>query len=183
MSGVVLAIAFLAYMLVTDNVATSLAAANVDRINVLLQRAGVDILRGPGTDSRTLLLIGLSLLACLVGIVNAMLMSVTERTKEIGTMKCLGARSGFILQTYFIEAVLQGILGALAGLAVGALVAVLSGLRAYGAAVLEFFPARAVLGSLAVSFAVGFLISVMAAIAPAAWAAAKEPVDAMRVEE
>ena len=50
-----------------------------------------------------------------VGIINAMLMSVTERIREIGTMKCLGALDAFILKIYFIEAALQGLIGTAMG--------------------------------------------------------------------
>src|SRR5438105_14869317 len=48
----------------------------------------------------------LSLLMCLVGITNSMLMSVTERYKEIGTFKCLGATDGFIVKVFFLEAII-----------------------------------------------------------------------------
>ena len=47
--------------------------------------------------------VGLALLVAFVGIVNAMLMSVTERFREIGTMKCLGALDGFIVKLFVIE--------------------------------------------------------------------------------
>jgi ABC-type antimicrobial peptide transport system permease subunit len=130
-----------------------------------------------------ILLITLSLLTCLVGIINAMLMSVTERIKEIGTMKCLGARDEFILKTYFIEAVLQGVLGTAIGMALGLLIAVVVARQTYHGYVSMYMPARAVAGVLLVSILVGSLISILAAIAPARWAARKQPVDAMRVEE
>ncbi len=183
MMGVVLAIAFLTYMLVTDNITGALVGANVDALNVLLQRAGVDILAGAGPDSRMILLISLSLFTCLVGIVNAMLMSVTERVKEIGTMKCLGALNNFILRIYFIESVLQGVLGTLLGMGLGLLVALAAALRAYGKFTFEWFPAGSVVFTLLLALLIGSVISIVAAIAPAHWAASKEPVDAMRVEE
>ncbi len=60
-----------------------------------------------------------SLVMCLVGITNSMLMSVTERYREIGTIKCLGASDSFIVKVFFFEALLLGVLGSLAGSALG----------------------------------------------------------------
>jgi len=86
MIGVVLAIAFLTYMQVANDVTKALVEVNENQLNVLLQRAGIDIFESQTADRMMLLLITLSLLACLVGIMNAMLMSVSERIKEIGTL-------------------------------------------------------------------------------------------------
>lgn len=182
-AGVVLAIAFLTYMLVTNNITTALVAANIDSLNVLLQKAGVDILAAGTTDTRMILLITLSLLTCLVGIINAMLMSVTERTREIGTMKCLGALGGFIVRLYFIEAVMQGVLGTLAGIALGILVSLSVAIHNYRGFALDLLPGSAIAASVAIALLIGAGISVLAAIAPARWAAAKEPIEAMRVEQ
>ena len=93
MFGVILAIAFLTYMQVTDAILLALIAARDDALNVLLQKAGIDIFAGGGTSPMMLLLLGLSLLTCLVGIVNSMMMAVTERIKEIGTLKCRARRT------------------------------------------------------------------------------------------
>jgi putative ABC transport system permease protein len=183
MAGVVLAIAFLCYMLVTGDVIEALVAADVPEINVLLARAGVDIQAAGRRDPMMLLLMGLSLFTCLVGIVNAMLMAVTERIKEIGTLKCLGALDGFIVKTFFIESALQGMIGTLLGMFAGLAVAVAVMLVSYGGHAARLFPWGAALRSLGLAFLVGAVLSVLAAIAPAYWAARKEPVEAMRVEE
>ena len=183
MTGVILAIAFLAYMLTVQNVTGALVAANDNDLNVLLQQAGVDILAAGGTDRMTVLLLGLSLLTCMVGIVNAMLMSVTERIREIGTLKCLGAKDLFIIKTYFIESSLQGICGALIGMTAGAVVAITALLANYGKYVFANFPALPVVQALLISLLCGSLISICAAILPAYMAAKKQPVDALRVEE
>jgi putative ABC transport system permease protein len=183
MAGVVLAIAFLCYMLVTGDLTAGLVAADFSELNVLLQNAGVDIQLAGKRDSMLLLLIGLSLLTCLVGITNAMLMAVTERIKEIGTLKCLGALDTFIVQSYFIESSLQGILGTLLGIVLGLVVALGTALANYGGYVFRYFPGGAVLVSVGISFLAGTALSIVASIAPAYWAARKEPVDAMRVEE
>ena len=183
MLGVVLAISLLTYMFVTEGVTDALVKANLDALNQLLQKAGVDIFSENRVDSMTILLITLALITCLVGIINAMLMSVTERIKEIGTLKCLGALDTFIVKSYFIESTLQGFLGTLLGMAIGLLVAVLIAASTYGRYVFTYFPGFAVLRSLLVAAATGLLISIAASIAPAYWAAKKEPVEAMRVEE
>lgn len=185
MSGVILAIAFLTYMMVHDEIVTSLIAAHDDALNLLLQKAHIDIYAVGGTDTMMLLLIGLSLLTCLVGIINAMLMSVTERIKEIGTLKCLGAQDGFIVQAYFVESSLQGILGTICGIVIGLAVAIVIAFVSFGGHVFTQMPlaASGMARSLVIAFVLGSLMSVFASIAPAYWASKKQPVDAMRVEE
>lgn len=182
MIGVVLGIAFLTYMLVNDNIVKALVAMKNDAVNVLLQKAGVDIFQG-GTDTMMLMLIGLSLLTCLVGIINAMLMSVTERIKEIGTLKCLGTEDSFIVKTYFIESSLQGVLGTALGSLVGLLAAIAVNAVTYGGVVFRAFPWAAVIKAGLMALLIGSAMAVVASIAPAYWAARKQPVDAMRVEE
>lgn len=183
MVGVILAIAFLSYMLITDGITKALIAANDGRLNVLLQRAGADVFAEEGAGEMMMLLIGLSLLTCLVGIVNSMLMSVAERVKEIGTLKCLGARDLFIVKTYFIESSLQGVCGATLGMILGCVVAIAAVLKSYGTHVFAHFPAGPVIVALLISLLAGSVISILAAIAPAYIAARKQPVEALRVEE
>lgn len=183
MVGVVLAIAFLCYMLVNESLIRAMIAAGVDELNVMLQNANVDIFSGGKTDKMTLLLIGLTLLTSLVGIINAMLMAVTERVKEIGTLKCLGATDQFIVRAYFIESTVQGVCGSAIGLFIGLLVAVTVSAKTYGVYTFKTFPMSGVLFSLLVSLSVGAVLSVIAAIIPAYMAAKKQPVEALRVEE
>ena len=183
MLGVVLAIAFLTYMLVFNAIIGALIAVNDDALNVLLQKAGIEILLTQGTDSMMLLLISLALLTCLAGIVNSMLMAVTERIKEIGTLKCLGALDSFIVKTYLIESTIQGLLGTVLGIIGGLIVAL--GVTVYsfsGRFVFSNLPGVAIVKSLAVALVIGVMLSIGAAILPAWLAAKKEPVDAMRVE-
>ena len=68
----------------------------------------------------------LSLIVCVVGIVNAQLMAVTERFREIGTFKCLGALNSFVVRIFVLEAIYQGILGGHRERCSGILVATLS---------------------------------------------------------
>jgi ABC-type lipoprotein release transport system permease subunit len=183
MIGVILAIAFLCYMLVSNNIVSALVDANVAKINVLLQGQGVDILARQGSETRMFILLGLSLMTCLVGIMNAMLMSVTERVKEIGTLKCLGALDSFIVKTFFFESLLQGVLGTLIGILLGTVVGYSVSLLNYGNFALAYCPWLKNGGAILVAFLIGTSISMLASIAPAYWAARKQPVDALRVEE
>lgn len=183
MVGVVLAIAFLSYMLVSESLVKALIAAGNDELNVLLQNMGVDIFGGGKTDQMTYLLIGLTLLTSLVGIVNAMLMAVTERVKEIGTLKCLGATDSFIVRAYFLESTIQGVCGSAIGVLIGLIVAVSVALKSYGLYPLKLFPVTAVLGALGISLVAGAVLSIFASILPAYAAARKQPVEALRVEE
>lgn len=183
MFGVVLAIAFLTYMLVTDRIAKALVAINDDALNLLLQKAGVEIFSADQTDAMMILLISLSLLTCLVGIINSMLMAVTERIKEIGTLKCLGALDSFIVKTYLMESAVQGLLGTALGIAIGLVVAISVSLKSYGVWVWKGFPVVGVLNAMGLALLLGGMISIGAAILPAYFAAKKEPVEAMRVEQ
>jgi len=182
-SCVVLALAFLSYMLVLADITDALVRLNSPQLNILLQERGVDIFAETQMDPMTILLISLALLTCTVGIANSMLMSVTERVREIGTLKCLGARDRFIIKSYLVESTLQGFFGALAGILLGCLVAVGASAATYPGFVVSTFPAAAVARSLFVSLVCGLVIAVVASIWPAAAAARKRPVDALRVEE
>ncbi len=147
---------------------------------------------GQDVDMRGIWLVGLSLLVCVVGITNAMLMSVTERFREIGTMKCLGALDKFIVKLFLIESSLQGVAGSVAGAAIGLLLAFLRSLFAFHATdpetgdsywlAVRYFPAADLVGWLLVALVTGVLLTIVAAIYPAIRAARMEPVQAMRVE-
>ncbi len=182
-SCVVLALAFLSYMLVLSDITQALVDLNNPQLNIMLQEQGVDIFAVSQMDPMTILLIGLALLTCTVGIANSMLMSVTERFREIGTLKCLGARDRFIVKSYLVESSLQGLCGAVAGIILGCAVAFGASSATYPGYILQSVPTIPVARSLAVSFVCGFIIAVTASIWPAGAAARKRPVDALRVEE
>jgi putative ABC transport system permease protein len=181
--SVVLAIAFLCYMLISEALIVSLIAQENSKLNVLLQNNGVDIFTDGKMDQMTLLLLALTLLTSLVGIVNAMIMAVTERVKEIGTLKCLGATDQYIIRAYFIESTIQGICGAAAGALLGLIVAILANLISYGGFLFDNFPVLKITVNLVVSLGIGALLSIFAAIIPAYMAAKKQPIEALRVEE
>jgi ABC-type antimicrobial peptide transport system permease subunit len=181
--SVVLAIAFLCYMLISEALIVSLIDQENSKLNVLLQNNGVDIFTDGKMDQMTLLLLALTLLTSLVGIVNAMIMAVTERVKEIGTLKCLGATDQYIIRAYFIESTIQGICGAAAGALLGLIVAILANLISYGGFLFDNFPVLKITVNLVVSLGIGALLSIFAAIIPAYMAAKKQPIEALRVEE
>jgi hypothetical protein len=71
------------------------------------------------TATRQTWLVVMSLLMSTVGISNSMLMAVTERYKEIGTMKCLGALDSFVVKLFFLEAGMLGVVASAIGFLIG----------------------------------------------------------------
>ena len=127
-------------------------------------------------------LILVSLLVCVVGIANAMLMSVAERFREIATMKCLGATDGFIMTSFILESGVQGLAGGVIGATAGLLLGSLRTLMSAGLLALRSPPAGPLLAAFGACVGLGIVLSVIAAVYPA-WAAARlAPMEAMRVE-
>ena len=129
-----------------------------------------------------LFLVIISFVVCMVGITNAMLMAITERFREIATMKCLGATDGFILNQFLIEAAIQGIVGGMLGMVTGLLVTLVKSTVLLGASVFVYFPVLPLLLAAVVTVTRGVLLSMLASIYPARAASAMAPMDAMRVE-
>src|SRR5262249_50437312 len=76
--------------------------------------------------------LGLALLVAFIWSLNSMLMSVTERFREIGTMKCLGALDGFIVRLFLLESLFQGVVGTVAGIVIGVSLSLLEQIISYG---------------------------------------------------
>jgi len=122
-------------------------------------------------------IVGISLLVGGIGIMNIMLVSVTERTREIGILKALGATRQDILLQFLIEALTLTMIGGLAGVAIG------YGLGALVAALLPGFPAAHVpLWAVLLSFGFCAGVGIIFGIVPAAKAANLDPIDALRYE-
>jgi len=121
--------------------------------------------------------VGISLLVGGVGIMNIMLVSVTERTREIGIAKALGAPRSFILMQFLIEAMVIALIGGIVGIGLGWLLGVLA------AKMIANFPPPAV-PWWAVVGATGFsaLVGMLFGILPARRAANLAPIDALRHE-
>lgn len=127
-------------------------------------------------------LIGLALLVAFVGILNAMLMSVTERFREIGTMKCLGALDSFIVKLFLIESLFQGVVGTILGLILGVVVSFGMAFLSFGTISVSQAPWNEIWFGIGVSLVVGLVLSVAGAVYPAWQAARMEPIQAMRSE-
>ena len=116
-----------------------------------------------------------------IGIMNIMLVSVIERTKEIGLRKSVGATNKDILQQFLVESVMLTFVGGIIGIAVGALVvsaAYLVIAKGLAVAWTFEFPISAVIIAVAVSSVTGMIFGIY----PARQAARKSPIDALRYE-
>ncbi len=125
----------------------------------------------------------LSLVVSGAGVLNTMLMSVTQRYREIGTMKCLGALDSFILYSVLLEAAILGLAGALAGAVVGFLISILLALADHGSAVFGAMALDGMFLKFLFVFGIGMLLTTLGAFVPAVIAARMPPMEAMRGEK
>lgn len=116
---------------------------------------------------------GISLLVAGVGVMNIMLVSVTERTREIGIRKALGAKRSAILQQFIIEAAVTSTIGGIIGI-------VLGGLCSTGIGSLIGIEAPPTMSAVLVSFSVSVGIGLIFGYMPASRAAKLNPIDALR---
>jgi putative ABC transport system permease protein len=173
--------------------AQDLSAAYQETTNALLTNHGVTATAADFTVSSqaslvqtatsttqilTVLLGGIAAISLLVGgigVMNIMLVSVTERIREIGLRKALGATPGVILRQFLVEASLLGLVGGVLGILLGIIGAlVLSPVLGFTVAISPV----ATIGALIVSLAIG----VVAGVYPANRAARLAPIDALRTE-
>jgi hypothetical protein len=184
-SSLVLAVSFLAFVLVNLDVATGLLTHGGSHAATVLSAAGYDVDQAGGAvamSAKERWIVILSLLVCTVGIINAQLMSVTERFSEIGVMKCLGALDSMILRLFLLEAAMQGLAGALAGSVLGCLFSLLTGAARFGLAAWTDISWAGALGSVGLATLAGCLLSLLGVLYPALLAARMEPIKAIRAE-
>ena len=136
-------------------------------------------------DSALGLLGGISLLVASFGIANTMIMSILERTREIGIMKAIGAEDREIKMIFFVEAAVIGTVGGVVGVLVAWGITALANVLAFrfllkpqGASFIDFFSLPPWLTASAIVFALA--VSILAALYPAARAARIDPVRALR---
>ena len=183
--SLVLAVSFLSFVNVSTNVANGLLTTKDSTLRQVLIRSGYDI--GPEdirleSSPKQRWLVVLSLLVCVVGIVNAQLMAVTERFREIGTMKCLGALDRFVLRLFLLEAGIQGLAGAGVGALFGGIFALINALFRFGFVAVTAVQWTDVAGSILIAIVLGCLLSMVGVLYPAIVASRMQPVEAMRVE-
>ena len=127
------------------------------------------------------LIAGISLVVGGIGIMNIMLVSVTERTKEIGIRKALGAKERYILAQFVIEAGVTSALGGLIGIALGYLLS-----AAASQVIVRMFQqqmrVQPSINSVLLSFGISAGIGVFFGFMPAKKAAKLNPIDALRYD-
>jgi putative ABC transport system permease protein len=118
---------------------------------------------------------GISLLVGGIGIMNIMLATVLERTREIGIRRAIGARQSDIVRQFLTEAVLISILGGLIGIAFGFTLSRIIATAAGWSTVVT-------MSSIAIAFGVSVFIGLLFGIYPAVQAAKLDPIEAIRYE-
>jgi putative ABC transport system permease protein len=168
---------------VTNDISTLLRGTHrlqASQANDFTVRSSNDILQTAEGVAQTLtLLLGgvaaVSLVVGGIGIMNIMLVSVTERTREIGIRMAIGARAGDVLQQFLAEAIMLSVAGGLIGIALGVGAAALVPKLAGWAAVVSY-PA------MGMAFGFAALVGVFFGFYPARKASQLNPIEALRYE-
>ncbi len=166
--GIILGIAFMCALLA---------------MNHIIRKSNDSSLKGQDIEAYQWWLVLISLIVCVVGITNSMLMAVTERTKEIGVYKTLGGQNTHILKMFLVE---SAILGSIGGF-IGAIVGIVVGGALYYFKVSDAFDTLMAdpifLGGLIVgALLLAILLSLLATIYPAIKGARLRPAEALRYE-
>nr|WP_315148435.1 ABC transporter permease [uncultured Flavobacterium sp.] len=117
----------------------------------------------------------ITILGSSIALMNIMVVSVTERTREIGVRKALGAKKSTIAFQFFIETLLIGQMGGLAGIVLGILVG-------YGFATAMDFVFVIPWGAIMAAFGTSFAVAIVSGLYPAVKASKLDPIEALRYE-
>ena len=161
-----------------DAVADAIGA-ELDSVRVVTPDEVADQI-GQASIVFNLIIVGASVIAVIVGglsVINTMVMSVSERVREIGIKKAVGAPTGAILREFMFEAVLLGAIGGLLGLGLGALLVLVLNAQTAGSGTSVFLLTPMLLLR---SFLFATVLGALAGIYPALRAARLDPVAALR---
>ena len=159
-----------------ENYITSSLGITTDDFNVSSQDSMIDTMDSV-TNTLSLLLGGIASISLIVGgigVMNVMLVSVTERTKEIGIRKALGAKRSDILMQFLIEALVLCLLGGIIGVLFGIGIGLVLGKMGY-----SFSPGT---GIVIIAFLSSALIGTIFGIFPANKASKLNPIDALHTD-
>lgn len=184
--SLVLAVAFLTFIQTGNDTASGLLSSGDKSVERSLTKAGYDInpvTKTIASSAKQRWIVFLSLLTCVVGIINAQLMSVTERFREIGTLKCLGALERFIVRIFVIEATIQGLAGGFLGALLGGLMGLFSTILKFGFSTIVYIPWPTIGMTMFYTMCTGTILSLIGVLYPAIVASRMQPIEAMRVEQ
>lgn len=170
---VFLAIAFLVYMLSVESVTANL------QVGQFGEEIGQDL---QAIQDQRLWVALISLLVAAVGITNTLHMSVAERYREIGTMKCLGALDRFVVELFLLEALMMGAIGSASGALGGTVMAMMPWVFRIKEAADAVLPWGVLGKNLLIGLAVGMILTIVGSLYPALRAAQMAPAEAMRTE-
>lgn len=164
---VFLAIAFLVFMLSTEPVNQNLEVGEVLVKTAQSQRLWVALI---------------SMIVAVVGITNTLHMSVAERYREIGTMKCLGALDRFVVELFMLEAVAMGTIGSAIGSVLGTLMAIMPWVFRGKDLAEAVLPWAALGQNFLIGIVAGMVLTLVGSLYPAYRASRMAPAEAMRTE-
>jgi putative ABC transport system permease protein len=137
----------------------------------------------PADRQGWLLLVALALVVSAAGVLNTMLMSVSQRYREIGTMKCLGALDRFILLSVLVEAAILGTLGGFLGVAAGLVLSMGLAAAEFGSGCFGHMNLTGLWLHMLAVLGAGMGLTTLGAAVPAWIASRMPPMEAMRGEK